>query len=90
MCRLSEAELNCVSTKMRLRPGVQAVGERNVDQPVLAADRNGRLRSLMGEREEARAPASAQDDGEDVVHCGGLYAEGAPALERACDPATHR
>src|SRR5262245_46794445 len=33
--------------------GMQAVADRNIDQPVLAADWNRRLRSELREREEA-------------------------------------
>ena len=68
MCRLSDAELNCVSTKMRFRPGVQAVADRDVDQPVLAADRHRRLRAHVREREEAASASAAQNQGKHVVH----------------------
>jgi hypothetical protein len=47
---------------------VQAVADRNVDEPVLAADRHGRLRSRMRQREEAGALAAAKDDREGVGH----------------------
>ena len=53
-----------------LESGVQAVAQRNVDQPVLAADRDRRLRSQMRERKQPRAPAAPEDDGQDVVHRG--------------------
>jgi hypothetical protein len=49
---------------------VKAVADRNVDQPIVAANRDGRLRALRGEREEAQSLASAQDDGEHVAHRG--------------------
>ena len=51
-----------------LQAGVQAVADRDVDQPVLAADRHRRLRSHVGQREEARAAAAAEDQREDIVH----------------------
>ena len=70
MWRLSEAELNCVSTKMRLQAGVQAVADRDVDQPVFAADRHRRLRAHVGEREQPGAAAAAQNQGQHVVHRG--------------------
>ena len=47
---------------------VQAVADRDVDQPVLAADRYGRLRALEREREQARAAATAKNDRQHVVH----------------------
>ena len=48
---------------------VQAVADRDVDQPVLAGDRHGRLRSELRQRKQPRALAAAKDDGEDfVVH----------------------
>ena len=51
-----------------LEAGVQAVAERDVDQPVLAADRHRGLRSQVGERKQPRAAAAAEDDRQDVVH----------------------
>ena len=51
-----------------LEAGVQAVADRDVDQPVLAAERHGRLRSHVGEREEPRAAAAAEDQRQHVVH----------------------
>ncbi len=47
---------------------VDAVADRDVDQPVLAADRHGRLRALVREREQARPAAAPEDDGEALVH----------------------
>ncbi|MND04858.1 hypothetical protein D3C83_253210 [compost metagenome] len=48
---------------------MQAVADRDVDQPVLAADRHRRLRPQLGERKEARSLSAAEDDGQDfVVH----------------------
>jgi hypothetical protein len=48
--------------------GVHAVADRDVDQPVLAADRHRRFRSLLSERKQARPLTAAEDDGKDVVH----------------------
>ncbi len=47
---------------------VQAVADRNVDEPVFAADRNRRLRSGVGQRKEPGATAAAEDDGQHVAH----------------------
>ena len=41
--------------------GVDAVREREVDDPVLTAERNGRLRTLLGEDREAFALAARED-----------------------------
>ena len=57
---------------MRRRSGVQAVADGRVDEPVLAADRDGRLRARQGERKQARALSAAENDAEDVVHAGQL------------------
>src|ERR1051325_293414 len=38
---------------------IDAVRDRNINQPVLASQRHGRLRALMRERKEPRADASA-------------------------------
>ena len=48
--------------------GVQAVADRDVDEPVLAADRHGRLGAAVGEGVEALALPAAQDDRENVRH----------------------
>jgi hypothetical protein len=44
--------------------GVQAVGEGEVDDPVLAAEVHGRLDAFVGKRAEPRAPSAREDDGE--------------------------
>lgn len=46
--------------------GVEAVGHWDVNQPVVAAQRNRRLRTLLGERVQARASTAAKDD---AKHC---------------------
>ena len=51
-----------------LEAGVQAVADRDVDQPVLAADRDRRLGAHVRERKEARAAAAAEDQRQHVVH----------------------
>ena len=48
--------------------GVDAVADGDVDQPVLAADRHGRLRPMLGERKEPRPLPAAQDDRQDITH----------------------
>ena len=52
--------------------GVDAVGNRDVHQPVFAGQRHGGLGALLGEREQARALPAAHDDGEDVADIDGL------------------
>jgi len=47
--------------------GVQAVADRDVDQPVAAADRDGRLGSMLRQRKQARSLPAAEDDGQDLV-----------------------
>jgi hypothetical protein len=42
--------------------GVQAVADRDVDQPVLAANRHGGFRALLCERKQPLALASAEND----------------------------
>ena len=46
--------------------GVGEVRQGEVDQPVAAAERHGRLRPVVGEREEPLALAAGEDDHEDV------------------------
>ena len=47
-------------------PRVHAVGQREVDDPVLAAERDGGLGAVIREDGEALAGATGQDDGNDV------------------------
>jgi hypothetical protein len=48
---------------------VQAIADRNVDQAVLTADWDRRLRAVMGERKETRTLASAKNERKNfVVH----------------------
>ena len=49
--------------------GVEAVADRDVNQPVFAADRHGRLGPQFGQRVEAVALPSAQDHRHHVLHC---------------------
>ena len=49
-------------------PAVEAVADRDVDEPVFTGDRDGRLGPLAGEREQPTAPAAAEDEGEDGAH----------------------
>ena len=51
-----------------LEAGVQAVADRDVDQPVLAGERHRRLRAHVGQREEPRAAAAAENQGQHVIH----------------------
>ena len=51
-----------------LEAGMQAVADRDVDQAVLARERNRGLRSHVGQREEARAAPAAENQGQDVIH----------------------
>jgi hypothetical protein len=47
--------------------GVQAVTDRNVDQTVLAADGDGRLRAMLRQRKEARALAASENERQHAV-----------------------
>ena len=48
--------------------GVQAVADRHVDEPILAADRHRGLGAELGEGVEPAALAAAQDEREHVAH----------------------
>ena len=66
--------------------GVQAVADRDVDQPVLAGDRHRGLRSELCEREEPGSLAPAENDRQDfVVH---EHRWESPMLHRANGSAT--
>ena len=46
---------------------MQTVADRNVNQPILPADRHGRLRSMVCERKEASALTAPEDERQHVV-----------------------
>src|SRR6185369_8768480 len=47
---------------------VDAVGQGEVDDPVQAAERDGRLGPVPGERVESGPAAPGENDGQDVAH----------------------
>ena len=47
---------------------VQAVGNRNVDQPVIPGERHGRFRAMFGERIKPGSLATAKDETHNVFH----------------------
>jgi hypothetical protein len=50
-----------------LEVGVDAVGDRDVDQAILARQRHRGLGAFLGQREQARALAAAHDDGKGAL-----------------------
>ena len=85
-----------------VQPGVDQVGQHEVDQPVVAAERHGRLGPVGGERPQPLALAAGQHDAEHVGRqrpwrCGLQPRAGhaasdpsAAAPERAVRPPQHR
>src|SRR6185369_6679740 len=51
--------------------GVNAVRDRDIDDPVFASEWHSRLRPFLGQRKESRARAAAHDDGESAFGDGG-------------------
>jgi hypothetical protein len=47
--------------------GVQAIADRDVDEAVLAGDRDRRLRTKLGEREEPRALTAAEHERQNFI-----------------------
>ena len=74
---LSEIGLNCCTTQTSDEPGVVAVAEREVDQPVRAGERHGGLGALPREQLEPAAGASGEHDDQraDAGHAGWPPAE---------------
>ena len=69
MCRLSDAELNCVSTKIRRMSACRQLLIGMSISRYLPADRHGRLRAVLRQRKQPRPLAAAENDREDfVVH----------------------
>ncbi len=56
-----------------LEARVHAVADRDVDEPVLAAERHRGLRAHPGERKEAGTASAAEDEREHVVHTATFY-----------------
>jgi hypothetical protein len=54
--------------------GVDAVGDRDIDEPILAGQRHRRFRAFFGQREQTRALAAAHDYGENIAGVDGLAA----------------
>ena len=52
--------------------GVDAVGDRDVHEPVFAGERHGGLGAVLRERKQPRALAAAHDDAENLAGVGGL------------------
>jgi hypothetical protein len=50
---------------------IDAIGKRDVDQPVFSRKRHGRLGAVRGERLQARAATAAEDNCNDVSGEGG-------------------
>ena len=48
--------------------GIDAVADRNINQPILARQRHGRLGPRLGEGEKTGPGSAAKDDGQDSFH----------------------
>ena len=48
MWRFSESDLYCVAMKMRRRPGIDAIAEGEIDDPVRAAEIDRGLGPILG------------------------------------------
>ena len=55
----------------RTKPGVQAVADRDIDDPVFAAQRHRGFRSVLRQWKQTRARAAAHDDGEGALRRAG-------------------
>src|SRR5207247_2299574 len=51
-----------------LEPCMEAVADRDIDQPIFAANRHGRLRTHVRERKQPRAASAAEDERENIRH----------------------
>jgi len=54
-------------------PGIQAIAEGKVDDPVFPAERNGGFRPVFRERLETFPFSAREDHGENTIHRGELY-----------------
>ena len=85
MWRSSECDLYCVSTQIRQVAAVDEVRQHEVDQPVGAAERHGRLGPVRGQRQQPLALAAGEHDREvdDWIFQGLLDVEHLPEAEGA-------
>ena len=69
------------------QPGIDAIGDRDIDEAIFARERHGRFRALLGQRKEAGARAAAHDDGQRIIGDGGripkAHSEGRSKLREA-------
>ena len=68
ICRCRLTELNCSKHENPVQPGMDAVGNGNIDQPVFAGDRNRGLAPRLREGEQSRASAAAEDQADQFGH----------------------
>ena len=68
MCRSRLRALYCVSTRMLAQIAVDAVGQREVDDAIQAAERHGRLGAVARQRLQACALAAGQNQRQNVFH----------------------
>ena len=68
MCRSRLIALYCVSTRISPHAAVEAVREREIDDPVDAPKRHRRLGPIARERLEPRALAARQHNRQNVFH----------------------
>ena len=54
-----------------LEPGVEAIRDGDIDQPIFANQGHRRFGALLGQRKEACALSAAHDDGKGIVVVGG-------------------
>ena len=66
MCRSSECDLYWVSTQIAQVARVDQVGQHEVDEPVVAAERDGRLGAVRGQRPQPLSFAARENDPEDA------------------------
>jgi len=57
-------------------PGVQAIGNRNIDNPIFTREGNSRFGAVFGQRKEPGTGTAAEDYGEDTVEGNGFIRPG--------------
>ena len=67
----------------RAQPGVQAIADRDIDQPIFPAERHRRLGTIFRQRKQARPRAAAHDDGERALRRAGRKRWRLPACDGA-------
>ena len=53
-----------------VQTGIQAIGNGDIDQPIISSQRDSRLRTMLGQRKQTSSPATAEYKTDNIVRHG--------------------